>query len=381
MFHFLADHLQHWLESHGVGFFRVFTFPTFQSVAAVVLSFLIVMIAGPRTISWLRRQKIGDLASFDQAEIDALMASKKGTPTMGGLLIILAIAGTTLLLADLANFYVKMALVCLVWLGGVGATDDWLKLTKGRRPGSDRQGLYSLEKLLFQVGLAVILSFFTYRYGHQLKDATQLYLPFVKSPILHLNLITFTVIGTLVMTGTSNAVNLTDGLDGLAAGCVAIASFAFLVLALIVGDPTLSSFLRMPQIIPAAQMAVLSGAMAGACLGFLWFNCNPARVFMGDTGSLALGGLLGYISIIVRHELVLFLVGGIFVAEALSVLIQVSYFKYTRKRFGQGRRVFLMAPLHHHFQRKGWTETQVVVRFWLVGAMLAMLSLATVKLR
>ena len=379
--YFLAKHFADWLDSVGLGFFRVFTFPTFQSVAAVVISFLIVIFAGPRTIAWLQRQKIGDLASFNQAEIDAMMVNKKGTPTMGGLLIILAIALTTLLLADLSNFYVRMALVCLVWLGAVGATDDWLKLTKGRRPGSDRQGLYSLEKLLFQVGLAVILSYFTFYYGHQVYDATQLYLPFVKTPILQLNLLTYIAIGTLVMTGTSNAVNLTDGLDGLAAGCVAIASFTFLVLSLAVGDPTLSSFLRLPQIMPASQMAVLSGAMAGACLGFLWFNCNPAKVFMGDTGSLALGGLLGYIAIIVRHELVLFLVGGIFVAEALSVLIQVGYFKYTRKRFGEGRRVFLMAPLHHHFQRKGWTETQVVVRFWLVGAMLAMLSLATVKLR
>jgi phospho-N-acetylmuramoyl-pentapeptide-transferase len=273
-----------------------------------------------------------------------------------------------------------MALICLVWLGAVGAVDDWLKLTIGRRQGN-RQGLASLEKLLFQLGLGIILCVFTYFHGHLVPDATQLYIPFIKHPITHLNIATFVVIGTLVMTGSSNAVNLTDGLDGLAAGCVAIASFTFLVLALIVGDPALSTYLKMPQILPAAQMAVLAGAMAGACLGFLWFNCNPAKVFMGDTGSLALGGLLGYISIVVRHELVLLLVGGIFVAEAVSVIIQVSYFKYSRRKYGQGRRIFLMAPLHHHFQRKGWTETQVVTRFWLIGAMLAMLSLATVKLR
>ncbi len=380
MFHWFANHFSDWLEAHNAGFFRVFTFPTFQSVAAVVCSFVIVILAGMPTIAWLRKQKIGDLTKFDQAEIDALMVSKKGTPTMGGLLIILAIVATTLLLADISNFYVKMGLICLLWLGGVGAIDDWLKLTVGRRAGS-RQGLYSLEKLAFQLGLGVMLSYFTYRYGHQVSDATQLYLPFLKVPLLQLNVITFVIIGTVVMTGTSNAVNLTDGLDGLAAGCVAIASFTFLVLALIVGDPALSGYLKMPRILPAAQMAVLAGAMAGACLGFLWFNCNPAKVFMGDTGSLALGGLLSYIAIVVRHELVLFLVGGIFVAEAVSVIMQVGYFKYTRKRFGEGRRIFLMAPLHHHFQKKGWTETQVVVRFWLIGAMLAMLSLATVKLR
>jgi len=183
------------------------------------------------------------------------------------------------------------------------------------------------------------------------------------------------------MTGTSNAVNLTDGLDGLAAGCMGIVSFVFLILALILGTPTLADELLMPYIKASDQMAVIAGAMTGACLGFLWFNCNPARVFMGDTGSLALGGLIGYVAIVIRQELVLFLVGGIFVAETVSVMLQVSYFKYTRRRFGEGRRLFLMTPIHHHFQRKGWTETQVVVRFWLIGAMLAAMALATVKLR
>ena len=200
-------------------------------------------------------------------------------------------------------------------------------------------------------------------------------------PALPLGLASFMLIGTVVLVGSSNAVNLTDGLDGLAAGCMAIASFVFLVLALIVGDLATASQLFMPAFPDAAQMAVVTGAMLGACLGFLWFNCNPARVFMGDTGSLALGGLIGYISIVIRQELVLFIVGGIFVAEAVSVILQVGYFKYTKRRFGEGRRIFLMSPLHHHFQRKGWTETQVVVRFWLVGAMLAAMALATVKLR
>jgi phospho-N-acetylmuramoyl-pentapeptide-transferase len=189
------------------------------------------------------------------------------------------------------------------------------------------------------------------------------------------------VLGTLVIVGFSNAVNLTDGLDGLASGCMAIVSFAFLVLALIIGDVAQATYLYMPVLPQGGQMAVIAGAMGGACLGFLWFNCNPARVFMGDTGSLALGGLIGYVSIVIRQELVLLLVGGIFVAEAASVALQVGYFKYTRKRYGEGRRVFLRAPIHHHFQVKGWTETQVVVRFWLIGAMLAMMALATIKLR
>ncbi len=380
MIHFLVSQYYSWIEAHHLGFLRVFLAVTFRSTLALVVSFILCISFGSPFIRWLRRTKIGDLANFDQVEIDKLMAGKKGTPTMGGLLIISAIALTTLLLADLENFYVRMALICLVWLGAVGATDDWLKLTAGRRAGS-RQGLTSREKLLFQVGLSVLLAIFTFKYGSRVPAATQLYVPFFKTAHLQLTLPLFILISVLVMTGSSNAVNLTDGLDGLAAGCMGIVSFTFLVLALIVGIPQLANFLLLPYIRAVGEMAVLAGAMTRACLGFLWFNCNPAAVFMGDTGSLAMGGLIGYIAIVIRHELVLLLVGGVFVIEAVSVMLQVGYFKYTRIRFGEGRRIFLMAPLHHHFQRKGWTETQVVVRFWLVGAMLAALALATVKLR
>jgi phospho-N-acetylmuramoyl-pentapeptide-transferase len=374
------------LEAHGLGFLRVFTFVQFQAPVAVCLSFFICIFTGPRFIGWLRYQKIGDRPEFDQADVNRLMAGKKDTPTMGGLMIITAIAVTTLLLADVRyNFYVQMALVCLVWLGAVGATDDWLKLTAARR-GGGRQGLTSIEKIAFQIGLGVILSYFTFHYGRQLEPNHTLYFPFLKDLQIPLGLATFIVVGTIVITGTSNAVNLTDGLDGLAAGCMAIVSFTFLVLILIIGtmppynDRVLNRLL-LPFINHSDQMAVLAGAMGGACLGFLWFNCNPAQVFMGDTGSLAMGGLIGYIAIVIRQELMLFIVGGIFVLEALSVMMQVSYFKYTRRKFGEGRRILLMAPLHHHFQRKGWTETQVVTRFWLVGAMLAAMALATVKLR
>jgi phospho-N-acetylmuramoyl-pentapeptide-transferase len=374
-----------WLEAHRLGFLRVFTFVTFQATAAVMLSFFLVVLPAPRVIAWLRRMKIGDAPNFDQAQVNALMEGKRGTPTMGGILIIAAIALTTLLLADLSNFYVRVAMVCLLWLGAVGATDDWLKLTAARRAGN-RQGLTSLEKLLFQIGLGVILSYFTYHHGQNLAPSRTLYFPFFKDLQVALPLGAFVLIGTLVITGSSNAVNLTDGLDGLASGCMAIVSFTFLVLALIIGvlpasnDRVLNALL-LPRIQGSDQMAVIAGAMGGSCLGFLWYNCSPARVFMGDTGSLALGGLIGYIAIVVRQELMLFMVGGIFVAEAMSVMLQVGYFKYTKRKYGEGRRILLMAPLHHHFQRKGWTETQVVVRFWLIGAMLAAMSLATVKLR
>ncbi|MBC7783959.1 MAG: phospho-N-acetylmuramoyl-pentapeptide-transferase [Burkholderiales bacterium] len=382
MLYWLTEYFQARLEASPFGFLRVFhKFITFQAVAAVILSFVTVMFAGPWMINWLRRQKIGDVANFDEAKMNELMKNKSGTPTMGGLLIIGAIVSVALLLADLTNFYVTMALITLVWLGAVGAVDDWLKLTAARRQKGSRQGLSGIEKLLFQIGLAVILCYFTWNYGRELVPATSLYIPFFKSPVLEFNVVTYTIFGVLVIVGASNAVNLTDGLDGLAPGCMTLTAFSFIVLSLIVGDEGLSSALLYHHLPAAGQMAVFSGAILGACMGFLWFNCNPARVFMGDTGSLALGGLIGYIAIVVRQEVMLLIIGGIFAAEAISVILQVSYFKYTRIRFGQGRRIFLMSPLHHHFQKKGWTETQVVVRFWIISAMLTALALATIKLR
>jgi len=380
MLFLLTKRYQEWLEAHDLGFLRVFTFVTFQSTIAILLAFFLVLAMAPRIIEWLRRQKIGDRPEFDQAEMNELMAGKKGVPTMGGIIIISSIALTTLIVADLGNFYVQMALVCLIWLGGVGAVDDWLKLTAARR-GGGRQGLTSREKLLFQIGLAIILCYFTYRYGGEISEARRFYVPFFKTVKPELPLAAFILIGTLVIVGYSNAVNLTDGLDGLASGCMGIVSFAFFVLSLIVGIPEVATYLLLPHIEASGQMAVLAGAMTGACMGFLWFNCNPARVFMGDTGSLAMGGLIGYIAIVIRQELMLIIVGGVFAAEAASVMLQVGWFKYTRRRFGEGRRLFLMAPLHHHFQRMGWTETQVVVRFWCVCAMLAVMALVTVKLR
>lgn len=378
MIHLLVTHLQNWLDAHGLGFLRLFRFVSFQTTAAIVLSFLICIALGPHVIRWLRSQKIGDITRFDQEEIDRMMEGKKGTPTMGGALIIIAILSSTLLLADLTNFYVQMAMVCLLWLGSVGAADDWLKLTAASR-GTGRQGLTSLEKLLFQIGLGVVLSYFTFHYGKETPH--ELYFPFLKDYAIPLSLSGFVIIGTLVLTGSSNAVNLTDGLDGLAAGTMAIVSFAFCVLAMIIGNFSWATFLLMPSIPASDQMSVIAGSMTGACLGFLWFNCNPAKVFMGDTGSLALGGLIGYIALVIRQEMMLFMIGGIFVVEAVSVMLQVGYFKYTRIKYGEGRRIFLMSPLHHHFQRKGWSETQVVVRFWLIAAMLAALALATIKVR
>ena len=276
------------LERTPFGFLRVFTFNEFQALVATLLAFGICLALGGPTIQWLRRQKIGDAADFDDATFNETMKSKVGTPTMGGLLIVSAIAGVTLLLADLRNFYVLMGLVCLLWMGLVGATDDWLKLTAARRK-TGRQGLSSREKLLFQVGLALLLGYFAFRHGHAVPAATTLYFPFFKGLSVPLPLWAFLVLAVLVIVGSSNAVNLTDGLDGLAAGCMAIVGLVFLVLTLIISDATLATYLLFDPIRQVGQMSVFCGAIVGACLGFLWFNCHPARVFMGDTGSLALG--------------------------------------------------------------------------------------------
>jgi phospho-N-acetylmuramoyl-pentapeptide-transferase len=380
MLYFLVNKYFPWLQAHGLDFLRVFNALTFQSVAAILLSFLIVVVSGNRVIAWLRSMKFGDLATFDQADIDKLMADKKGTPTMGGLLIIAAIVVTTLLLADLRNFYVLMGLVCVLGMGAIGASDDWLKLTAGRKAGS-RTGLTEAEKLVGQVGLAIVLALFAFRHGRENDVAHSLFLPFVKDPVWVMGIIPFTILGAGVIVCFSNAVNFSDGLDGLCGGCMSIVSFAFLILTLLAGIPAVGRYLLLPIVPTSGELAVMAGAMLGACLGFLWFNCPPAKVFMGDTGSLALGGLIGYIAFVIRHEFTLVLIGGVFVAEAVSVLIQRYWFKYTRIRYGEGRRVFLMAPIHHHFQRKGWTETQVVIRFWLIGAILAAMAIATVKLR
>src|SRR4051812_22434793 len=247
---------QGWLDAHGLGFLRVFTFVTFQATVSVVISFLFCILLGPGVIAWLRRHKVGDQAKFDRADMDAMMNSKAGTPTMGGILIIASILVTTLLLADLRNFYVLMGIVCLLGMGAIGAVDDWLKLTAGKRAG-DRQGLQGPEKLVGQIGLALILSYFTFRYGGNNQGTHDLYLPFLKEPVLTLGVTLFLLMGVVTITGFSNAVNLSDGLDGLAGGCTAIVSFVFLILALLGGIPQLGRFLLLPVVPTSDQMAVL----------------------------------------------------------------------------------------------------------------------------
>ncbi len=358
----------------------------FRAALAILVAFFVVLQSGPRVIRWLIKMKIGDHPEFDHAELNKMAVGKAHTPTMGGIVIMLGVLIPILLLANLQNFYIHMALVCCIWLALLGSVDDWLKLTVGRRVGS-RAGLRSWEKLIFQLALGVVLAVFIYRYGQYNAPPggtsyfDVLSIPFYKGDPqfnwgVKMVMPVFMLITVVVIAGTSNAVNLTDGMDGLAAGCVAMVSFVFMVLAFLAGHDWLPGYLRLPRIPLADELAIVCGAMMGACLGFLWYNCHPAQVFMGDTGSLPLGGLIGYVAIVTRQELMLFIVGGIFVVEAVSVMMQVGYFKMTG-----GKRIFRVAPIHHHFHLGGWTETQVVTRFWLLAAIFAAFALATVKLR
>ena len=358
---------------------------------AAVVSFIMVCLLGPRTIRALIRAKLGDRPEFNHAELNELTRQKSNTPTMGGILIFIAIFISVLLFANLRNMYIRMGLFALVWLGVLGAVDDWMKL-RHAAGASSRSGLLSWEKILFQTALAVMLAIYIWHYGREsvvtsgtgdrINAAHSFYLPFRADPI-PLALGVYIVITVLTMVGSSNAVNLTDGMDGLAAGCMAIVCSVFLLLSWVVGVTVWAKEGLGVQFVPgSAEMTVLCAAMFGACLGFLWFNSHPAQVFMGDTGSLALGGLIGYIAVVTRQEVLLLIVGGVFVIEAGSVILQVGCFKLTKGRNGvEGKRLFRCAPLHHHFHLGGWPESKVVVRFWLLGIIFAALALATLKLR
>jgi len=363
--------LIHWLLYKGL---------ILRIAAAAVVSFLIVMILAPRVIRFLIKQKLGDRPQFDHADLNQLMRHKSNTPTMGGILIVIAIFVSVILFANLNNSYIRMALFALVWLGSLGAVDDWLKLRYSAGTGS-RDGLRMWEKILFQIGLAVLLSIYMYSYGQYVGPARHFYFPFKASPI-YLPLLAHIVITVMTMVGASNAVNLTDGMDGLAVGCVGIVAAVFLILAEIVGVEAWARFFHLPLVAGAAEMTVLCAAILGASLGFLWYNSSPAQVFMGDTGSLPLGGLIGYIAVVTRLEMLLLIAGGVFVIEAASVLLQIGYFKLTKPMGGmQGKRLFRCAPLHHHFHLGGWSESKVVVRLWVLGIVFAALALATLKLR
>ena len=376
------------------GFLRVFQYLTFRAVMGAMTALIIGLLAGPWVIRKLRELKIGQPVRGYAMETHL---SKSGTPTMGGVLVLLAITLSTLLWMNLSNRFIWIVLVVMIGFGAIGWADDWRKVVR-----KDPEGMPSREKFLWQTIIGVLAAFYlmfsisetsNYRvlmlvydwissgFSISLPSAASLLVPFFKEISYPLGVVGFLVLTFIVIVGSSNAVNLTDGLDGLAIMPVVMVGSALGVFAYVTGSSVFSNYLYLPHIPGAGELLVFCAAMAGAGLAFLWFNAHPAQVFMGDVGALALGGALGTIAVIVRQEIVLAIMGGIFVVEALSVMLQVSYFKYTKKRTGTGKRLFKMAPLHHHFEKNGWRETQVVVRFWIITMLLILIGLTTLKLR
>ena len=351
------------------GLFNLFRYLTFRTGGAVLTALLFAFVFGPAIIDWLKRkQGEGQPIRLDGPERHLL--EKKGTPTMGGIMILLGVGLGTMLWADLSNGFVWVTLLVTLGYGAIGFADDYLKVTRHHSGG-----LPGRLKLLAQFVLGTVAAGLIVHFT-QSKDvvATGLALPFLKNVVLDLGLF-YVVFATVVMVGASNAVNLTDGLDGLATVPVLIAAGVFMLIAYLSGHLVFASYLQIHHMPGAGELAVFCGALIGAGLGFLWFNAPPAMVFMGDTGSLAMGGALGTVSVITRHELVLAVVGGLFVLEAVSVIVQVISFRLT------GKRVFRMAPLHHHFEKKGWKEPTIVIRFWIIATILAIAGLSTLKLR
>ena len=350
-----------------VQIFNLFRYLTFRSGGAVLTALALSFLFGPAVIRWLKsKQGEGQPIRLDGPESHLL--TKKGTPTMGGVLIMLALAISTLLWADLKNGYVWVVLWVTVGFGAIGFGDDFLKLTK-----RNSKGLPGRLKLAAQVAIAVVAALAISALTPQ-PLASSLAVPFLKDVLIPLGWL-FLAVAAFVMVGASNAVNLTDGLDGLAIVPVMIAAGCFALISYLVGNLVFSNYLQIHYIAGTGELAVFCGALVGASLGFLWFNAPPAMVFMGDTGSLSVGGALGAISVIIKHELVLAIIGGLLVLETVSVIVQVASFKLT------GRRVFRMAPLHHHFEKKGWAEPTIVIRFWIIASILALLGLSTLKLR
>ncbi|HRI21268.1 MAG TPA: phospho-N-acetylmuramoyl-pentapeptide-transferase [Panacibacter sp.] len=429
-----------WLdEKYNLAGAGLFQFITFRAAMAILLSLIIATVYGKRLINFLRHKQIGesvrDLGLAGQNE-------KKGTPTMGGIIILLAIIIPTLLFADIDKVYVRLMLLCTVWLGIIGFLDDYLKIkarknaqAKGEKyQKKDSDGLAGVSKIIGQVGLGIIIGATLYfsnsvtvereiigqnnatlEQGEKIAKDTNIVvrkidgvdrrfvkvktpittIPFVKDHDFNYSKliswmddgaeqytwIIYILIVTFIVTAVSNGANITDGLDGLAAGVSAIIGAAIGVFVYVSGNYKFADYLNIMYIPNLAELSVFIGAFVGACIGFLWYNAYPAQVFMGDTGSLALGGIIASLAIIVRKELLIPIFCGVFLVENLSVIIQVTYFKYTRKKYGEGRRVFLMSPLHHHFQKKGFHESKIAIRFWIVTILCVMLSILTLKMR
>lgn len=412
MLYYLFNYLNKNYSIPGGG---VFQYITFRTAMAVIVSLIITTVYGRRLIDYLRFKQVGE--TVRNLGLEGQM-QKAGTPTMGGLIIILGILVPTLLFAKLDNIYIIMMLVTTVWLGAIGFLDDYIKVFK-----KNKEGLAGRFKITGQVGLALFIGWTMYfnsdiiirqevklpvtidaPVGFHMKGKTQVYtqdikstkttMPFYKNnefdynKVLkfigaddHYSLIVFLVFVIVIITAVSNGANITDGIDGLATGTSAIIGITLAILAYVSGNTVIADYLNIMYIPNSGELVVFAGAFVGACVGFLWYNSYPAQVFMGDTGSLAIGGIIAVFAIMIRKELMLPLLCGIFLIENLSVVMQVSWFKYTKKRYGEGRRIFLMAPLHHHYQKKGFHEAKIVTRFWIICILLAILSIITLKLR
>jgi phospho-N-acetylmuramoyl-pentapeptide-transferase len=395
MFYYLSQKALDWAARNGwaeqFSPLRLFRYITFRSAGAAITALLLSWWLGPKVIRWLKQLKFGQEYS-DKAEetggLGARVLSKKGTPTMGGILII-AVLSTTTLLWSVWNPLIELTLLSVIVLTGLGFYDDYAKITEQSGGGTKPQ-----VKLWVQIALAVFVAIYLWKWPAAYSElrlaenkleiksnlVSTLMVPFYKYPI-PVGAIAGVVLTTLTIVGSSNAVNLTDGLDGLAIGCTLIVSVVFLVLTYLAGNLKMAAYLQIPYVAGAGELTVFCAAMLGAGLGFLWFNCHPAQMFMGDTGSLALGGALGIIAVLIQQPLLLVIAGGVFVMEAVSVILQRGWFRYTKKRYGAGRRIFLMAPLHHHFEKKGWYESQVVMRFYILCVLFAVVALSTLKIR
>lgn len=388
MLYLLFNALRDWLDRIGIyPLLSVLDQVEFRALAAAMVAFLIVIALGPRTIRTLRRLKIGDAGVSDAEVLRAHTASKANTPTMGGVLIAGAILIAVLLLGDLRVYWIKLGIIVVLWTTILGGFDDYLKLTAANR-GQGRQGLYAWEKLVFQLGLGLLVGWFVsgqHAHGSDLIRVLNLpgqrtYVPTeqyqLNPALIELPRWLFVIMAMGLVAGMSNAVNLTDGMDGLAAGISTAVALGIVILALIAGRFEYATSLLVPHVPGASEVGVIAGAMAGACMGFLWWNCAPAQVFMGDTGSLCLGAVIAYAAIVIRQEIVVLVMSMVFLWEIASVVIQVAYYRTTG-----GKRVFKCAPYHHHLHLSGWTEQQVVVRAWIISIVLVVLALASIKLR
>ena len=351
---------------------NVFQYITFRSALAVILALIISFILGPVIINHLRKNQIGEQIRKHGPQSHY---SKEGTPTMGGLIILLAIILPTLLFADIYNPFVQILVISTIWMGLIGFIDDYLKSIKKLK-----KGLVAKYKLAGQIAIGLIITFWIYNTPAWDNFRTVTSIPFLKDTVVDFGLL-YPLMIVLVVTATSNAVNLTDGLDGLAAGLLAISFSVFSIIAYVSGRVDFSDYLNIIYLRGAGELTIFTASCVGACLGYLWFNSSPAEVFMGDTGSLSTGSALGTLAILLKKEFLLIIIGGLFVAEAISVILQVGFYRYTKNKYGEGKKLFLMAPFHHHFELKGLPESKVVIRFWIIGLLLALLTITTFKIR